>query len=199
VSGPIPAENKLAEAGFTLVELIIYISLSVLILSLVGGFLLNGVRAERDVVSTAQAANTAQLIAESIKRDVRNATEVRVNDDNNLLTVRTIGMGATLDSSCRAWYFNVGTTDATAAIYTIDTGDTPIGMTVPTDLKLWSIQGQGIIQINPADSPGFIDVFAFSDPSVALSFAVGGETPVVVSTSVTPRAIPDNEGTCFAD
>ncbi|WP_104177451.1 hypothetical protein [Cryobacterium sp. Y50] len=196
MSTPLRVGPSRAETGFTLVELIIYVSLSVLVVSLVSGFLLNAVRAQRDVVSSTEGANTAQLIAESIKRDVRNATEVRVNDVHNLLIVRTTGMGDTLDSSCRAWYFTGGTADA---IYTIDTGDTPISMTAPTDLEVWSIQGQGIIQIKPAGSADKIDVFAYSDPSVELSFAVGGEAPIAVQTAVTQRAPSSNEGTCFAD
>ena len=192
----IPVGPRRRETGFTLVELVIYISLSVLVVSLVGGFLLNAVRAQRDVVSSSEGANTAQLIAESIKRDVRNATEVRVNDDHNLLIVKTTGMGNTFDSSCRAWYFKGGTADA---IYTIDTGETPISMTAPTVLEFWSIQGQGIVQINPTGSADKIDVFAYPDPSVELSFAVGGEAPVVVQTAITPRAPSSSEGTCFAE
>ena len=188
MSGPLLAGTKPAQAGFTLVELIIYISLSVLILSLVGGFLLNAVRAERHVTTAAQAANNAHLIAESIKRDVRKATEVRVNDDHNLLIVRTAGMDETFALSCRSWYFD----SATHAIYSVNEG----AAAEPRTTEPWIVQGEGI---SPIDGVPVFSSFGVSGAPVQLSFIVNGATPVVVSTSVTPRAIPDNEGTCFAD
>lgn len=188
MNGPLRVRPDVNEAGFTLIELIIYVSLSVLILSLVGGFLLNGVRAERDVTSAAQAANTAQLIAESIKRDVRNATEIRVNDDHNLLVVRTAGMDETFALSCRSWYFD----SATHAIYSVNEG----AATEPTTTDPWTVRGEGI---SPIDGVPVFSRFGVSGAPVQLSFIVNGATPVVVSTSVTPRAIFDNEGSCFAD
>jgi type II secretory pathway pseudopilin PulG len=191
VSEPLSTGPKGAEAGFTLVELIVYISLSVLILSLVGGFLLNGVRAERGVTSAAQAANTAQLIAESIKRDVRNATEVNVSDNHNLLVVKTVGMGEVPDSTCGAWFFD----EETQAIYAKKAGAKSEPMTDDL-LASWTAQGQGISRINPTEPVG---VFTAVDGSVSLSFTVSGVTPVVVKTSVTARLLIDTEGTCFAD
>ncbi|GEP28710.1 type II secretion system protein [Cryobacterium levicorallinum] len=183
----IPVGPRRRETGFTLVELVIYISLSVLILSLVGGFLLNAVRAQRDVVSSSDGANTAQLIAESIKRDVRNATEVAVS--GNLLVVRTAGMDDTSDLSCRAWYFDSG------VLYTVNTGDARVTAPAPEGLKDWTVQGQGISAVNLTE-PVFSVVV---QGQVKLSFTVGGTMPVVVHTTVTQRAPSSIEKTCFAD
>jgi hypothetical protein len=164
-------------------------------LSLVGGFLLNGVRAERDVTSAAQAANTAQLIVESIKRDVRNATEVRVTNvigdeaPYSLLVVRTIGTGESPKPSCSAWYFKSDT------IRTTNTGDAAISATSPENIEpaKWTVHDQKISEIDS------VSVFAVNQGSVKLSFIVKGATPVAVKTTVTPRAPSNTEGTCFAD
>ena len=187
MTGTTLAVLRRRDAGFTLVELIIYVSLSVVTVSLVGGFLLNAVRADRDVASSSQAANTAQLIVESIKRDLRNATRFTVVSDN-LLVVSTAGMDETLELSCRSWYFD----SATHAMYSVNEGEA----TEPTIDLPWIIQGEGI---SPIDSAPIFSNSGISGAPVQLSFIVQGATPVVVKTSVTPRAITDNEGSCFAD
>ena len=184
MSGSQRTDANSAEAGFTLVELIIYISLSVVILSLVGGFLLNGVRADRDVKSAAQAANSAQLIAESIKRDVRNATRVEVVNENTLV-LRTAGVNDPSALSCRSWYFDSGS----QAIYSANVGVA----TSPTIDRPWIMQGEGISEIDAAP------VFTRDHDSVRLSFTVNGATAVHVQTTVTPRAPAEIEATCFAD
>ena len=187
MTGIIPVDPRRREAGFTLVELIVYVSLSVLVVSLAGGFLLNAAQAQRNVTVATEGANTAQLIVESIKHDVRNATELAVS--GNLLVVRTAGMDDTLALTCRAWYFDSDT------FYTVTTGNARVSAPSPAALDAWSVEGQGLSPINAAESSV---VFAREGATVELSFSVDAGTSTVVQTAVTPRAPLEMEGTCFA-
>ena len=189
MSVTVPIAVRRSDAGFTLIELIIYISFSVLILALVGGFLLNAVRAESEVNSAAQAANSAQLVAESIKRDVRNATRVEVVSEN-LLVVETAGMAETIEVTCRSWYFD----SASHALYSTNAAVAA----APTTTEEWAAWTEKSQKIRPVNSTE--PVFATADQGqLKLSFTVGGATPVVVHTSVTARLLIDTGGTCFTD
>ena len=101
------ASSSDVESGFTLIELLVYLLFAVVILTIVGGLLINSMQTERSVRSTADATNTGQLIARSVQAGVRNASKVKLVDNagTQLLTVRTAGMRTPVEWSCQAWYF----------------------------------------------------------------------------------------------
>ena len=82
------------DAGYTLVELLFYSSLLVLILTVVGGMLLNTITSEQKVLDSAQANSSSQVIASSVQSGVRNATALVVTDiadsDDQLLVATTV-------------------------------------------------------------------------------------------------------------
>lgn len=66
------------QRGYTLVELLVYVSLFVIVLAIVGGFLINSLSAEKGVRGAANASNHGQLLAQSLQHGIRNAKAIRV-------------------------------------------------------------------------------------------------------------------------
>ena len=65
-----------SDRGITLVELLVYMLLAIVVLTIVGSILINSFQAERQVRDAAQSNSTAQLVAESLGRGIRNASAV---------------------------------------------------------------------------------------------------------------------------
>lgn len=77
------------EAGMTLIELVIYLSLSVLVSGLVVVLIVNTVIGQRTVTSLTGASTRGQALAESIERAVRDAA-ISVSSDAQGAQVLTI-------------------------------------------------------------------------------------------------------------
>lgn len=90
------------DSGFTLIELLVYGALSVLVLGLVGGFLINSLVAERSVRQTTQSSNSGQVAAQSISRGVRDALYLDEAAAGALLRAVIVDDAATV--TCQAWY-----------------------------------------------------------------------------------------------
>jgi type II secretory pathway pseudopilin PulG len=177
------------EDGFTLIELLIYMGLFTVVLVVVGGLLLNGMRTQQTIKSVTDAANTAQQITRSVQAGVRNATAITVISDaaagTQLLIARTIGSDPnSTAAACQAWYYtplNGGAVYVTrttpAAVITVPSGG-PQGV--------WSLLGDGV---NPNPVTGKV----FNAPSgtrVDLVFNVtAGSHPYVLinTTTYTPQ------------
>lgn len=169
---------RTSDAGFTLVELLIYISLMVVVLLIVGGMLINSLQVERTVRSSTQATNAGQLVSLSIGQGVRNSSSVWHSASGvvpEVLIVRTVGVRAPANWFCQAWSYEAGkirTKTSTALI--------------PTDassIMTWTLLGDGMQQVS--GSP----VFVKSGRSVTLNLDVSTGTgkPVRISTVSTSR------------
>ena len=168
-----------SERGFTLVELMIYSMLSVIVLVIVGGILINSLTAERIVRSATEASTAGQLVAQSIGHGVRNASAITLSaptPDTQLLMVRTVGPGATAEWLCQAWYFGASEVRTT----TSSVGIPPPAASGAGD---WTLLGDGMQPASPAP------VFTVTDRRVDLNFEVstGGGPPVLISTSAVSR------------
>lgn len=191
------------EAGYTLVELLMYSSLLVLILTVVGGMLLNTLTSEQKVLDSADASSLSQLISTSVHSGVRNATAVEVtpgidpDTDDQLLVVTAVSTDSTLTASarvCQAWYY----TETNGGAMYYKRGTAPQTIVAPTadalanDMTGWILLGSGL---SASDDSAGVAQPVFSDssagsPSITLNFAInadGDSSPALISTTVTSR------------
>lgn len=97
------------DAGFTLVELLVYIVLLGLVLAGVGAIVVQTIKGQRQVVSLSQSAGGAQGVMRSINLGVRNAAGVAadgsagVGGSSNVLVVHTGGGDDSAEFVCQAW------------------------------------------------------------------------------------------------
>ncbi|MDJ0347748.1 hypothetical protein [Cryobacterium sp. PH29-G1] len=204
------------EAGYTLVELLIYSSLLVLVLTVVGGMLLNTLTSEQKILDSASANTVSQLISTSVHSGVRNGTALTVvnsadtANDDQLLVVTTVSSDAAAAASarvCQAWYY----TEANGGAMYYKRGAAPQTIVAPTinalanDMTGWTLLGSGISASDNSAGiaqPVFDAAVSVSQRAVTLNFAIngGGDTsPAKISTTVTSRqgAAPATEPKCF--
>jgi hypothetical protein len=138
------ADAQRPESGLTLVELLLYVLLALLVLSVAGGMLINSIRTGSQVDRSTAAANTGQLIMRSVQSGVRNATQVGLTSTsgNQLLSVTTTNGLTPVVLSCQAWYY---TPTAGGSLYMRRTAATaPIPAPDSTTLGSWTLLGTGI-------------------------------------------------------
>lgn len=175
-----------SQRGFTLVELMISTGLTLIVLVIVGGILISGLRTQEIARSVTDAANTAQQIVHSVQAGVKNASAITVSSDpvsgTQLLLVRTVSSDPnSTASSCQAWYY---TPSSGGAVYTKKTSPAT-AITLPTGgpQGVWTILGTGV---SPAD-PNTGKVFnAPNGGRVELKFDVAaGVHPYVLINTMT--------------
>ena len=193
--------GRIAERGITLIELLIYSSLSVLVLALIGGMLVNTLTAQRRVSERSEASSTGQIIAQSVHTGVRAATELKLTSapTGQLLVLTSLGTSARSAPVCEAWYF---TPADGGAIYVTRAAPTSARIVAPSAANLaagtggWALLGRGV---QPDQSS---PIFALQTANtVRLVFAVNsGEdsAPVRIATTSTSRGNESEPNTCFA-
>ncbi|TFD63602.1 type II secretion system protein [Cryobacterium ruanii] len=172
------------ESGYTLIELLVYMSFAVVVLSIVGGMLISSVETERDVRGSTEATNLGQLISRSVQSGVRNASQVSLQniDDSQFLVARTAGSAASMVWSCQAWFY---TPAAGGSLYTKRTAPASrIAVPVSGDLGSWIKLGDGV-STNGAPVFGGVN----DRITVALDLDAGAQASVVMNTTVTPRTL----------
>jgi type II secretory pathway pseudopilin PulG len=183
---PIKDEEK----GLTLIELLIASGISVLVIAIAGGLLINGLRTQESAQKVTDAANTAQQIVRSIQSGVRNASAITVSSNavtgTQLLLVRSIGQDPTTTApSCQAWYY---TPTSGGSVYTTRTFPAAL-ISLPTGGPngKWTQLGTGVTPADPTTGKVFN---APSGSRVELRFDVAaGRHPYVRinTTTYTPQ------------
>jgi len=171
------------DQGFTLVELMISLGLTIIVLVITGGILISGLRTQEVARSVTDAANTAQQIVHSVQSGVKNASAITVMSNTTtgtqLLLVRTVSSDPNSTApSCQAWYY---TPANGGAVYTTKT--TPAtAITLPSGgpQGIWTILGTGVSPADPTTGKVFnapnggrvelkFDVAAGSHPYVLIN------------------------------
>ena len=183
-----PVKDK--EKGLTLLELLIASGISVLVISIASGLLINGVRTQESAQKVTDAANTAQQIVRSIQSGVRNASAITVTSNavagTQLLLARSVGLDPTTTApSCQAWYY---TPASGGAVYTTKTFPAAL-ISLPTGgpQGKWTQLGTGVTPADPLTGKVFN---APSGSRVELRFDVAaGKHPYVRinTTTYTPQ------------
>jgi Tfp pilus assembly protein PilW len=124
-----PDARAEAEAGVSLIELVVYVLLTVVVLGTVAMILSNSWTAQGNVVSETEATNRGQLISSALERAVRNAVAIDVSGGSTL-RVRTSLAG---ERECQGFALTGG-----AATMVSNSG--PLGTS-------WPVWQQGIAAI----------------------------------------------------
>jgi prepilin-type N-terminal cleavage/methylation domain-containing protein len=175
------------QRGFTLVELLIAVSLMVLVSVVIGGILINTLTAEKTVRTTTQATSAGQLVASSIEQGVRNATwiDLAATGGEYFLRVRTASGAATVTWNCQAWFISGGKTYMRLS---------PTVITRPTTANLtgWTLLASGLTQ------SGTTSLLTKDDRQIHITFEVsaGDAKPVLISTSALSRQTGTESAPC---
>ncbi|WP_168626189.1 MULTISPECIES: type II secretion system protein J [unclassified Cryobacterium] len=170
------------ERGITLVELIIYAMLSVLILSIVGGMLVNSLTAERIVRDSSQASNTGQLVAQSVTRGVRMASKLEVSTPTpDSVVMRALivddALASPATAHCEAWYFGNGELRTTRS---------PSAIPIPgshADAEGWTLLATGVAEVGARPAFSVTGLSA----NLALELDTGDSSPLLIETSAVSR------------
>jgi type II secretory pathway pseudopilin PulG len=180
------------ESGFTLIELMLYMGLSVIVFAVVVGMLTNSGRAQSEVDGVTKASNAGQLIIRAVQTGVRNASQVSLtaSGGTQLLMVRTAGGQTPVQWTCQAWYF---TPNAGGTLYTLRTPATgPLPPPTPGTLSSWSVLGTGI-------SVSGAQVFTASAGlvTVSLNINAGSATPISLNSTSNTLNLVTTGSPCF--
>jgi type II secretory pathway pseudopilin PulG len=180
------------EAGFTLIELIIYAGLFAVVLAIVGGILLSGNAVQKSVGALTTGTNLGNLIVGSLEQGVRNSSSFKaetVTAYGQLLRSRSAlaQSNGTVVWTCQAWYYSA----TNQSFYTKSSTTGLVAAPTPTaapDLSTWALYGSGV-QL----PSGIVQPFTASTGQLAVDFqiAAGNRSPVRIDTTITPRVQSD--------
>ena len=186
-----------SDRGFSLIELLIAMSLFAVVVTVVGSIIVSSLTADRTVREVTGTTTNGQLIVNVIEETVRNSTAVSVDPDPDGVSVfavaRTTAGGT---ARCQAWVYDneVGTVFQRSAATAIVP---PSPGSVSAD---WTAISSGIAPIED-NSGTLVPVFALDGTrGLAVSFSVdgGSGTSSLFITTVTGRAPQSNVSpTCF--
>lgn len=186
-----------SERGVTLVELMVYSLLLAIVLALIAGLLINGLKTERTVRDSAHATSSGQVAAQSLSRGVRDATTLQLSapsGDPQVLMALVVddALATPVVSHCAAWYFGDGEFRATRSNAMI-----PMP-TSPADVESWTLLASGV---EPADGdPVFTLDSATRDVDFKMQLSTGNGLKTLIETSAVsrqPATPPAGSVTCF--
>ncbi|WP_156376721.1 PilW family protein [Yonghaparkia sp. Root332] len=162
-----------------MIELLIYMLLAVIVLTIIAAILINSLRAENTVRTSAEATDTAQLAAQSLNRGIHNASAIEVSAPvADVAVVRTRSLDSSSEGvwQCQAWVVVDGqlrTTRSDAAI--------PVPTTA-AEVASWLLVAEGVAPIGT--DPIFS--LAADERSLAVGFTVanGSGIPVTLDTTI---------------
>lgn len=185
------------DRGFSLIELLVAMSLFAVVVTVVGSIIVSALTADRTVRDVTGSTTDGQLVVNVIEETVRNSTAVSVDPDADgssiFAVARTTAGGA---ARCQAWFYDneVGTIFEQSSVVAIVP---PAPGSVSSD---WTAIGSGVAPI--VDNSGTeVPVFALDGTrGLAVSFSVDGGAGVssLFITTATGRAPQSNVSpTCF--
>lgn len=185
-----PIEQR-TEEGFTLVELIVYMMLLGLVMTVVGSLIITGIRGQRQIEGTSTASNAGQLIAQSIGTGVRNAAAVKVHAATAAGQLAQAKVGSTNAAGdvtwrCQSWFYS--TVDK--AVYA--RSSTSGAVTAPTaGFSGWTLLADRVSLASGVTAP-----FTAAGAGLAVDFVVGDADSQVLRVASTYKPFAQSaEGT----
>ncbi|WP_349866579.1 hypothetical protein [Leifsonia sp. WHRI 6310E] len=205
--------ERTGEAGFSLAELLVYMALSVIVLFVVGGLLVNALTSASTIRTSNQATTTGQLLARSLQKGVHNATAMQVSapvssvlgvSGAQLFVIETVKSDTTAAPVCEAWLYvpSSGGRIFFRSTATVSRIDLPTSATLATALSTSPVSAPAgwsgfDMKVNPANGA----IFALGTTGqVSLSFTVttsAGGVPAFITTSALSGQPQKGTSTCF--
>lgn len=197
--------------GFTLVELLVYVAMLGIVLSILGGMLISGLNVERTVTRANEETRLGQLISRSIEKGVRNATAFKVESvgSDQILRARSAdvkisGTTTTVTWRCMAWYYRASDGAFFSTTRTAGAVSKPGTVAPATPLTAWTLYGSGVKPVASATPvlSGVASAYSKTAPPLKLSFqvAVDNAPPVQIAAEYHLRLQNDTTTgpkTCF--
>jgi len=165
--------------GVTLVELLVYIFISVLLLGSLAVMFAGGLRAQTQATDRDSATGAGNVVSSSLLASIRNASEFTVIDGRALIAkVATGGTGW----QCRAWSLGDGE-------LRYRTSDTALST---SDASGWGVIASGVT----GTLSGGAAFAAAGDRALSIGIQiVSGETTIPFTNGVTAQAVSDGTDT----
>jgi len=182
-----------ADDGISLIEMVITCALALVVMAAAGSLLISLMTTPKTVTARFEEAGSAQTLANSINRNVRNSSDFRLTNPtglDQLLVARTAQPGTPITWICTAWYFS-------AADGTVRYNQSPTAVSLaPTaaELSTWTVLD---VHVTPSAGTG---IFTVSGQEVFTSFiaeVTGQSTPQTISTSAFSRAGSTGSPACY--
>jgi Tfp pilus assembly protein PilV len=177
------------DEGFTLIEFLIYVSLMVVVVALVGAILITALGGQKNITDSSSGSTGGQLVTQNLSNTVRSATAIHVtvlSSTRELVQVATPGRGATPTPQCVAMYF---TTEDGGAVFT---RSSPTAIPAPTGSNPsgWTKLAGGLVKSARAGAPTtMLTANAALTTSVRYEFAIanGSGKPQLFASTITSR------------
>ncbi|RJT88516.1 hypothetical protein D6T64_10320 [Cryobacterium melibiosiphilum] len=183
-------------------ELLVYMSFAVVVLTLIGGMLINTLAAERTISGRTGASTAGQIIAQSIHAGVRNAAalDTTATERGELLRLANVGNTAIAAPYCQVWFYDPA---EPGAVYYRRGDPTATPITVPTAAQLtgdgWLLLGTGIAPGPGAAAPWQLSGSPAATVDLSLSVATAdGDPPALLQATSTSRQDVSMESPCFS-
>lgn len=171
-----------SDDGVSLVELLIYMLLAVVVLTIIASILINSLQAERTVRTAAESTGTAQLVAQSLSRGIHNASAIEVStpaSDVTVIRTRSLDSSAAGVWRCQAWAVVGGE---------LRTISSDVAVAVPSTaaaISGWLLLADGV---DPIGS-GPIFSLAADERSVSVNLTVdnGSGVPITLDTTIVSK------------
>jgi prepilin-type N-terminal cleavage/methylation domain-containing protein len=192
-----PPKRLRTDDGFTLIELLVSALLIVVVLSVIGGLMFSTMRAQGTVSTVTSATTQGQLVSSSIENGIRNASVgispnayslTAPSGTDQLLVALVVGSGATITSTCSAWYYSAST-------QSIRFKNSASAISAPTaaGLTTWTLLSTGVTPTTGSS------IFALSGPSLSFAFrqAAANNSYVSFSSTISSRTGMTGSSPCF--
>jgi prepilin-type N-terminal cleavage/methylation domain-containing protein len=188
---------RVDDRGFSLMELLIAMSLFAVVVTVVGSIIVSALTADRTVRDVTGSTTDGQLVVNVIEETVRNSTAVSIDPDPDGSSIyavaRTTAGGA---ARCQAWFYD----NETGTVFERTSAGLIVPPTPGSVGSDWTAISSGIAPV--VDNSGTaVPVFALDGTrGLAVSFSVDGGAGVssLFITTATGRAPQSNVSpTCF--
>lgn len=188
------------ERGMSLIELLVYIVLTALMVTLITTLVISVSRASTQVRLNSESSNTSQALLERLQLNLRNATALTAKADGaNLLVIATVrsntdGIENAEDMRCVGFYFDqaAGKVHSTTS-ETGSTTATKTAFTTPVSAKSWPVAATGVFK----DGATSVVNTASSSASILFQSTRGAQTQPVQYKASVPLQLGGQTQGCF--
>ncbi|GAA5037194.1 hypothetical protein ACFQRL_13465 [Microbacterium fluvii] len=209
--------------GMSMIELVVYAVIAALLLGVLGGILISGMRSTVITGDRDAATGTVQAISTSLSSDIRNASSVQLTQSGSTTVVRARVADGRSAWDCRAyavvdletWSDSAVTTGADGKyelrVLTYDDVAVAASFTAPTPTTAWGVLSNDVQRIevqptpSPAPTPTYLSYFTLTGDALSWNLAAlasanaafnDGET-VALTGSAVARAHDEGTTKCW--